>query len=125
MPTSERLLLLRGALAAFETDTTYTPELAAAGVTREGFHLLTRPQRWKGSEVELARRALEGVISASFMVAGVTPLPAHCRVPRCRDCLSGQSCQLARRGPNHRRNPRWYPSDPARRRRHFCQGACL
>ena len=72
MPTSERLLLLRGALAAFETDTTYTPELAAAGVTREGFHLLTRPQRWKGSEVELARRALEGVISASFMVAGVT-----------------------------------------------------
>ena len=72
MASSERLLLLQGALAAFEEDTTYTPELRAAGVTREGFALLTRKPRWKGSEVDIARLTFEGVIGASFAVSGLT-----------------------------------------------------
>ena len=72
MVLSIRILMLQGALAAFaDGRSEYSPDLRAAGVTPEMFELLTRERVWRGTDLEKAKRALEGVLTCSMKISGI------------------------------------------------------
>ena len=68
---TERQFLIQGALAAFKSGDKYNPDLEQAGVTEETWDLLTQTEMWRGADVDIARRALDGTICAAFAVAGI------------------------------------------------------
>lgn len=68
---SERIMIIDGCLMAFEDQIEYDGDLRAAGVSKEMFRVLTLPRRWRAGQVDVARRALDGVITCAFAVAGI------------------------------------------------------